>query len=113
MSISMINRRSLFALVALLTILPASAHHDPRAPRSMKPVLDQYSPKPMDVKNVPDFADYSKQGPSNTPLQAGLQSATLPTETRMKLVVEYPVSATTSVPGDLFEGHVKEDIFLG
>lgn len=108
---------SLIAILANGNLSATAANNDPRAPRKSKPSADGYTLKPMDVKNLPDFADYTKQPdaatPTNTPLQAGLQSATLPTQTRMKLVVEYPVSATTSVPGDLFEGHVKEDIFLG
>ncbi len=119
----MVNRRCLMGFVSLCAIFSiysdaSAAGFDPRTPRSVKPSADGYSLKPMDVKNMPDFADYSKQGntgglSSGTALQTGLQSATLPTETRMKLVVEYPVSATTSLPGDLFEGHVKEDLFLG
>lgn len=119
--------RSLVAvLIALssIALLPPPSHsapQDSRAARSGKNAMDSFVVKPMEVKNIPDFVDYSKTDPSaangtissGTPLQAGLQSATLPVQTRMKLVVEYPVSATSSVPGDLFEGHVKEDLFLG
>lgn len=118
----MLKCHSLAGSLSLVAVLAANtcasaAYNDARTPRSAKPSSDSYSVKPMEVKNIPDFADYTKQpgstAGSGTALQAGLQSATLPTQTRMKLVVEYPVSAMTSVPGDLFEGHVKEDIFLG
>lgn len=89
--------------------------------KSMMPSL-----KPMELKNLPDFANYAKQDtaatnagaaagtPENgTVLRAGAESATLPVQTRMKLVVEYPISATASNPGDIFEGHVKDDLFFG
>jgi hypothetical protein len=80
----------------------------------------------MDLKNVPDF-DTSNSGPgatavrnngsdatgTGTALQAGAESTTLPVETKMKLVLETAVDAKTSQPGDIFEGHVKEDLFLG
>lgn len=87
--------------------------------------------KPMDPKNVPDFINYNAEDQSTntatasgaarigapagagTALRAGVQSATLPVETRMRLVVEYPVSATSSVPGDIFEGHVRDDLTFG
>lgn len=90
---------------------------------SRQPRLDNFnsnapSMKPMEVKNIPDFVNYEKQGESapgasGTALRAGAQSATLPVQTRMKLVVEYAIAATTSKPGDIFEGHVKEDLFYG
>lgn len=93
---------------------------------SRQPRLDNFnssspSIKPMEVKNIPDFVNYEKSGSNSastaagtgTALRAGVQSATLPVQTRMKLVVEYPISATTSKPGDIFEGHVKEDLFYG
>lgn len=106
---------------ALLAAPSYSTPQDSRAARSGKSAQDSYIAKPMEVKNIPDFVDYTKTDPSSssstissgTALQTGLQSATLPVQTRMKLVVEYPVSAQTSQPGDLFEGHVKEDLFLG
>lgn len=48
-----------------------------------------------------------------TPLQASLESGTVPVQTRIKLIVEYPVDAKTSRAGDIFEGHVKDDLYLG
>src|SRR5262249_33087422 len=48
-----------------------------------------------------------------TALQAGLESTTLPVETRLKLVLEYPLDARTSQPGDIFEAHVRDDLFVG
>lgn len=81
-------------------------------------------PQRLEPKNVPDYAPPGKVNPAagfsttpaasaGTPLQANLESATLPTSTRMKLVLEYPIDAKVSKPGDIFEGHVKEDLFLG
>lgn len=105
------------ASLALCSQIAEGAPQDSRAARSGKSTVDSFIAKPMEVKNIPDFVDYTKQpaatSSSGTALQTGLQSATLPVQTRMKLVVEYPVSATTSQPGDLFEGHVKDDLFLG
>lgn len=87
-------------------------------------------PQRLEPKNVPDYAPpgniQSGAGLSNsaggapaigggagTPLRANVESATLPTSTRMKLIVEYPIDAKVSKPGDIFEGHVKDDLFLG
>jgi hypothetical protein len=89
-------------------------------------------PQRLEPKNVPDYAPPGNimqgaglstsacsgasagaaSGPG-TSLRANVESATLPTSTRMKLIVEYPVDAKVSKPGDIFEGHVKEDLFLG
>lgn len=73
---------------------------------------------PMEPKNVPDFAQrpvtpaaQNGQGASPTTgtlLRSDLESATLPVQTRLKLVVEYPVDAKTSVAGDIFEAHVLQ-----
>ena len=80
----------------------------------------------MEPKNVPDFAaDPSASastgggtriqsgGESGTALKADLASTTLPTETRLKLVLETIVDAKSSNPGDIFEAHVKDDLFIG
>lgn len=85
------------------------------------------SQRMMDLKNVPDFDNSSQQGSgattcrnagndatgTGTALQAGAESTTLPVETRLRLVLESAVDAKTSQPGDIFEGHVKEDLFIG
>jgi hypothetical protein len=86
----------------------------------------------MDPRNVPDYAAPSSAGSeymaspaesdgqkargggnAGTVLRSDLQSATVPSETRLRLVVECTVDAKTSAPGDLFEAHVKDDLFLG
>lgn len=70
----------------------------------------------MEPKNVPDFAtDTADSTPnqSGTALKADLASTTLPTETRLKLVLETIVDAKSSNPGDIFEAHVKDDLFIG
>ena len=83
----------------------------------------------MDPKNVPDFpanmqappqpaASGAAAGPStddgtNTALRADLASTTLPVETRLRLVLETPVDAKTSQPGNIFEAHVRDDLFIG
>jgi hypothetical protein len=85
------------------------------------------SQRMMDLKNVPDFDNSSQQSSGSTSsrnagndatgagtsLQAGAESTTLPVETRLRLVLESAVDAKSSQPGDIFEGHVKEDLFLG
>ncbi|MBX9690194.1 MAG: hypothetical protein K2X27_26010 [Candidatus Obscuribacterales bacterium] len=100
----------------------SNAASDSHKPRMVPQGPDSSSFRPMDVKNLPDFANYAKQDSNKsgaqtnaqgTALRAGVQSATLPVQTRMKLVVEYQVAATSSLPGDIFEGHVKEDLFYG
>jgi len=93
----------------------------------------------MDPKNVPDFPPnlpasapaVRSSGPnsgstrisppmeespaprSGTALRADASSASLPVQTRLKLVLETSVDAKNSTPGDLFEAHVKDDLFYG
>lgn len=92
---------------------------DSRQPR-YSPASDVNNLTPdstMSPKNVPDFASQglvtTPSGSSGTALKADLASTTLPVETRMKLVLETAVDARTSQPGDIFEAHVKDDLYLG
>jgi hypothetical protein len=100
----------------------AATNHDSRVPRTTGGFAPYAVPKrPMDPKNVPDFAQgdanaaaaASGSSSSGTLLRSDLQSATLPVQTRMTLVVEYPIDAKTSKPGDIFEAHVKDDLYIG
>ena len=85
----------------------------------------------MEPKNVPDFPAFKNandqlSGVSNnsdrqisgnsstaTTLRAEAASTTLPLKTTMKLVLETGVDAKTSQPGDIFEAHVRDDLFVG
>lgn len=99
---------------------------DSRQPRYAPAVGDDLTPAAtMAPKNVPDFADKSKPvqaaddsgriegGSAGTALKADLASTTIPLQTRLKLVLETAVDARASQPGDLFEAHVKDDLYLG
>jgi len=85
-------------------------------------VPDPNQGRSIEPKNLPDFATISNTADSGnsgsgsgsgTALQAEAASTTLPVETRLTLVLESPVDAKVSKPGDLFEAHVKDDLFLG
>ncbi|CAN5411708.1 hypothetical protein BH11CYA1_BH11CYA1_36870 [soil metagenome] len=102
------------------------------APQSTKSRIET-----MDPKNVPEFPpnqpsiapsrnfSSSSGSPagsrisadngssSGTALKADASSASLPVQTRLKLVLETSVDAKASTPGDLFEAHVKDDLFYG
>lgn len=105
--------------------LAAGNGRDSRDPRLAPATVSPYAvpSRPMDPKNVPDFAPAPNEmqpppppagaSQSGTVLRSDLQSATLPVQTRLKLVLECPVDAKTSQPGDIFEAHVKDDLFLG
>lgn len=100
---------------------------DSRQPRYAPAVgVDGLQPaQTMTPKNVPDFADRTRVnqmapetgriegGSSGTALKANLASTTLPMQTKLKLVLETAVDAKASQPGDLFEAHVKDDLYLG
>ncbi|HEY9785674.1 MAG TPA: hypothetical protein V6D17_09755 [Candidatus Obscuribacterales bacterium] len=102
--------------------LAANHRGDSRLPR-YAPAYSQNGPgQLMEPKNVPDFADAPVAQPNpgriagdgtGTALQASAQSTTLPVETRLKLVLECPVDAKTSRPGDIFEAHVRDDLAVG
>ncbi len=97
---------------------------DSRQPR-YAPAVGVDGLKPADTmspKNIPDFADRGKQSAttggeaevnSGTALKADLASTTIPVETKLKLVLETAVDAKASQPGDLFEAHVKDDLYIG
>lgn len=112
------------SLICLFSILatsqaPCEAQRiriDSRQPRySPATDLSNLSPdKTMSPKNVPDFASNKKLSSTpGTALKANLQSTTIPVETRMKLVLETSVDARSSKQGDIFEAHVKDDLYLG
>lgn len=98
-------------------------HADSRQPRYAPAVgLDGLRPaSTMTPKNVPDFAEKGKapavsegsDTASGTALKADVASTTLPVETRLRLVLETAVDAKASQPGDLFEAHVKDDLYIG
>jgi hypothetical protein len=86
----------------------------------------------MDPKNVPEFPpnapaiapssrsnstriapQESYSAASGTALRADAGAASLPVQTRLKLILETSVDAKASNPGDLFEAHVKDDLFYG
>jgi len=58
-------------------------------------------------------AENASGNSGSSALRANLASTTLPVETRLKLVLETPVDAKTSTPGNIFEAHVKDDLFIG
>lgn len=105
------------SLPALTNSATLAASHDSSQPRTNSLTAAPYAvPKRMEPKNVPDFASYDSRpgaGTTGTALQAGLESTTLPVQTRLALVLESPLDARTSQPGELFEAHVKEDLFVG
>ncbi len=120
----------------IIIAMPAFAKPDSTQPRYV-PSATMSRIETMDPKNVPDFpsntpasapslrssppsstriappSDYSSTGSSGTALRADASSASLPVQTRLKLVLETFVDAKASNPGDLFEAHVKDDLFYG
>ncbi len=130
----MFNRRSqssllvaAIAMVAVTQVVPPAhaARNDSRAPRYAPAIApSRLGPgKSMEPKNLPEFAEHSysqtegtrigsDDGPS-TALKIGAESTTLPTTTRLKLVLESAVDAKESKPGDIFEAHVKDDLAVG
>jgi len=123
------NRSAIVALaLSILFAQGASAannkyHADSRQPRYAPAVgIDGLQPaQTMTPKNVPDFADRGKTpavesgstAGSGTALKADLASTTIPVETKLRLVLETAVDAKASQPGDLFEAHVKDDLYIG
>lgn len=112
-------------ILALSVMLPTMAANRPdsRLPR----YAPAYSPdvnasRSIEPKNLPDFGTSGAATGANvnldndysgTALKAGAESTTLPVQTRLKLVLESPVDAKISIPGDIFEAHVKDDLYLG
>lgn len=118
---------TLLALSAVMPVAPSLAGNriDSRLPRYAPAyVPDQNATRSIEPKNLPDFASGGSSGAQvdlgsnsstseGTALKAGAASTTLPVTTRLTLVLESPVDAKVSRPGDLFEAHVRDDLFLG
>ncbi|HEY9757960.1 MAG TPA: hypothetical protein V6C97_22530 [Oculatellaceae cyanobacterium] len=115
----------LLSMTLCSVAMPAWAGGEGRGAR-YAPAFDasRNSTATMEPKNVPDFASSlapaaQDQGTSpqtaqpGTPLRAGAASTTIPVETRLRLILESAVDAKMSQPGDIFEAHVKDDLFLG
>lgn len=105
------------AIATLFQSCAVMAQNDSRTPRNSFASGAPYAApvRLMEPKNVPDFAGTATPASSHAgaTLQAGLQSTTLPTQTRLRLVIEYAVDAKTSQPGDIFEAHVRDDLYVG
>ena len=118
------NVGGLLTVLAITSLsLPVNAANDGRGAR-YAPAFDvsRNSTATMEPKNVPDFASGispqiqvapAASGRVGTALQADVSSTTIPVETRLRLILESPVDAKMSQPGDIFEAHVKDDLFLG
>ncbi|HEY9713812.1 MAG TPA: hypothetical protein V6C72_10100 [Chroococcales cyanobacterium] len=121
---------ALLALSFFNPTAPALSQVDSRTPR-FAPAY-QITPSTMhtiEPKNVPDFAPSTQAQPgagdsdqaparignpsAGTALRAEAASGTIPVSTKLTLVLETPVDAKSSIPGDLFEAHVKDDLSLG
>ena len=120
-----VSKFLLFSMVAAISI-PANAA-DLRGAR-YAPAFDysRNSTAPVELKNIPDFStngnivpnQTAPGGPADnnnagTALKADVSSTTIPIETRLRLILETPVDAKMSQPGDIFEAHVKDDLFVG
>lgn len=128
--------------LSLATSSASARYQDSRQARYSPAVAPGSVVNPtMDPKNVPDFAtvgapaaaqagssgrinaqDGSQYGAqigsqtgatSGTALRADAASTTLPVQTRLRLILETAVDAKNSQPGDIFEAHVKDDLFVG
>ncbi len=119
------SNKSISGVLAVLALgaltVPAGAANEGRGAR-YAPAFDlsRNSTATMEPKNVPDFATITvptqsqpSTGGVGTALQADVSSTTIPVDTRMRLILESPVDAKMSQPGDIFEAHVKDDLFLG
>ena len=115
------------AIVLAATVGFASASWaDSRNARYAPAYASEAAPNQMmEPKNLPDFQGQNSNAPmqnsantaapssSGTALQADVSATTLPVETRLRLILESSVDAKSSTPGDIFEGHVKDDLFIG
>jgi hypothetical protein len=129
-------------IVWALPVYSQNSAYQPSLPRLAIPEAennDQLA-QPIEPKNVPDFPRISavsgvaennkptRNGKGlgtgllpgaevthtkGTTLQGEAASTTLPVKTRMKLILETRVDAKESQPGDIFEAHVRDDLFVG
>lgn len=122
-----ITKKALLLLMLLtatacpIPIYAQNSSYQPSLPRLAVPEAGNgyQLAQPIELKNVPDFPDARRgkgtaaEAAPNTALQGEAASTTLPMKTRMKLVLETRVDAKESNPGDIFEAHVRDDLFVG
>lgn len=115
------NLAGILAILFLISTTAAqAARQDSHTPR-FAPAPSAVPMHAIEPKNIPDFADDASAtqaltagaNTSRTALQSSLESTTLPVQTKLKLIVEQAIDARESKPGDIFEGHCKEDLFVG
>ncbi len=123
---------SLAGTLSAIPVLGQSSSYQVSLPRLAPPAAENNdtAAQPMQLKNVPDFPKISGSAASTTTspssgaawdgdqkkgtaLRGEAASTTLPVKTRMKLVLETSVDAKESKPGDIFEAHVRDDLFVG
>ncbi len=105
--------------------LPAYAQGSPRIDRLNLPA-PRLAPQEREIgfdrsqfvepKNVPDFPKEDSTGAdvgAKSPLKVEAASSVLPLQTRLRLVLETSVDSKINRPGDLFEAHVRDDLFIG
>src|SRR5262249_34991462 len=123
-----------FILAGLLSCTTAGAFAQNEPLTRLQPESsgqDNSQHRVMEPNNVPDYAqsyflnptadsgnnsstsNTPSRTPVGTPLQSDVQSTTVPGQTLLKLVLEAPVDAKTSQPGDIFEAHVADDLSVG
>jgi hypothetical protein len=92
-------------------------------PRLNAPTDTSFDPSQfIEPKNVPDFPQQTSLAPvapqsgtnaTGAPLKAEAASTVLPLQTRLRLVLETGIDSKNSRPGDIFEAHVRDDLFVG
>ncbi len=113
-----VSKFLLFSMVAAISI-PANAAYLRGARYAPAFDYSRNSTAPLELKNVPDFSTNGNIAPNQTApggpadndnagtaLKADVSSTTIPIETRLRLILETPVDAKMSQPGDIFEAHV-------
>lgn len=89
---------------ALSTGSVAQMETDLRQPQNPETNIPNTTNEPVQPTGVSDFAA--------SPFKLGSQTAQIPTRTRLRMVVETPISAETAQIGDSFKAKVTEDYYL-
>lgn len=80
-----------------------------RSPAEFKK-FEENIPSPIEVKNLPNFPrNYSKK---STLPRISTSIATIPLDTRLRIVVDSPVNAKTTMINEYFKAHIVEDFYI-
>lgn len=106
-----------FLFILFFVVLTSTVHAQvdnlvPRSPLDLQKLGESQEniPTQIDFKNIPDFP--KRINPKASKLRILIQDESLPLDSRLKVMLDTPLSTKNSKVGDYFKAYVAEDFYL-